>query len=252
MGLIHWPLARLLPSSPPRPAGVALVSGAGHAAPGVGHSLVMRRVACCSGPPSSRGVWSPREDRVGELSVGQGSGQLEGPDQQGEDAGVLARAEGGSWEARRPAMLAMPAYQAVVWPALSLCSAHISSRAANAAASSWLSRYSNRSTPALLAQPRASSRSALISRAGAELSATRWRPGPLRFEVGVEGAVGQPRVGHEGGDPGAVDAVALEPAASRLDDPPPGCLLVLFAVPHHRTLLHSPQGPPCALPTLRA
>jgi hypothetical protein len=68
--------------------------------------------------------------------------------------------------------------------------------------------------------------------------------------VGVEGAVGQPRIGHEGGDPGAVDAVALEPAASRLDNPPPRRLLVLFAVPHHRTLLHSPQGPSCAPPIL--
>ena len=59
----------------------------------------------------------------------------------------------------------------------------------------------------------------------------------LGCEVGVEGAVGQPRVGHERGDPGAVDAVALEPAAGRLDDPPPCRLLVLLAVPHH-TLLH--------------
>jgi hypothetical protein len=49
----------------------------------------------------------------------------------------------------------------------------------------------------------------------------------LGCEVGVEGAVGQPRVGHERGDPGAVDAVALEPAADRLDDPPPCRLLVL-------------------------
>src|SRR6185437_2017583 len=34
----------------------------------------------------------------------------------------------------------------------------------------------------------------------------------LGCEVGVEGAVGQTRVDHECGDPGAVDAVALEPA----------------------------------------
>jgi hypothetical protein len=61
-------------------------------------------------------------------------------------------------------------------------------------------------------------------------------------EVGVEGAVGQPGVGHERGDPGAVDAVALEPAASRLDDPLPGRLLVLCPVPRH-TLLRPPQGP---------
>ena len=63
----------------------------------------------------------------------------------------------------------------------------------------------------------------------------------LGCEVGVEGAVGQPRVGHERGDPRAVDAVALEPAAGRLDDPLPGRLLVLLAVPH-RTLLHRREG----------
>jgi hypothetical protein len=34
----------------------------------------------------------------------------------------------------------------------------------------------------------------------------------LGWEVGVEGAVGQPRVRHERGDPGAIDAAALEPA----------------------------------------
>src|SRR5207244_3114398 len=55
----------------------------------------------------------------------------------------------------------------------------------------------------------------------------------LGGEVGVEGAVSQPGVGHERGDPGAVDAVALEPAARRLDDPLPGYLLVFFPVPRH-------------------
>ena len=66
----------------------------------------------------------------------------------------------------------------------------------------------------------------------------------LGWEVGVEGAVGQPGVGHERGDPGAVDAVALEPAAGRLDDPLPGRLLVLCPVPH-RALLRPPGGPTC-------
>jgi hypothetical protein len=64
----------------------------------------------------------------------------------------------------------------------------------------------------------------------------------LGWEVGVEGAVGQPGVGHERGDPGAVDAVLLEPAAGRLDDPPPRRLLVLCPVPRH-TLLRPPQEP---------
>jgi hypothetical protein len=58
----------------------------------------------------------------------------------------------------------------------------------------------------------------------------------LGFEVGVEGTVGQPRVRHQCRDPGAVDAVALEPAAGRLDDPPPRRLLVPLAVPHHTLL----------------
>jgi len=41
------------------------------------------------------------------------------------------------------------------------------------------------------------------------------------FDVAVED-VADPGVGHERGDPGAVDAVALESAAGRLDDPSPG------------------------------
>jgi len=47
----------------------------------------------------------------------------------------------------------------------------------------------------------------------------------LRVEVTVEGSVGQAGVGDQGRDPGAVDAVALEPAAGGLDHPtPPGDL----------------------------
>ncbi len=61
----------------------------------------------------------------------------------------------------------------------------------------------------------------------------------LGVEVGVERAVGQSRVGHERGDPRAVDAVGLEPAPGRLDDPPPRHLLALSPVSHH-TLLHPP------------
>jgi hypothetical protein len=68
----------------------------------------------------------------------------------------------------------------------------------------------------------------------------------LGGEVGVEGAVGQPGVGHERGDPGAVDAVALEPAAGRLDDPQPGRLLVLF--PYRTARSFSRREDPCALP----
>jgi hypothetical protein len=54
--------------------------------------------------------------------------------------------------------------------------------------------------------------------------------------VGVERAVGQPSIRHQGGDAGPVDALALKPAAGRLDDPPPRRLLVLLAVPHHTLL----------------
>ena len=68
----------------------------------------------------------------------------------------------------------------------------------------------------------------------------------LRVEVGVERAVGQPRVRHERGDPRPVDAVALEPTAGRLDDPPPRRLLVVFSVPSHARL-HEPEVRPAFL-----
>src|SRR5438067_13637235 len=58
----------------------------------------------------------------------------------------------------------------------------------------------------------------------------------LGFEVGVESAVGQPRVGHERGDPRAVNAVSLEPTACRLDDSLPRRLLMRFPVPSHARL----------------
>src|SRR5438874_7552666 len=58
--------------------------------------------------------------------------------------------------------------------------------------------------------------------------------------MGVEGAVGQPRVRHQRGDPRAIDAVALESTAGRFDDPPLCCLLVLFSVPRHAPL-HWPE-----------
>ena len=63
--------------------------------------------------------------------------------------------------------------------------------------------------------------------------------------MGVEGAVGQLRVRHQRGDPRAVDAVSLEPASGRLDDPPTGRLLVLLAVPHQGLLV---QNEPAACP----
>lgn len=59
----------------------------------------------------------------------------------------------------------------------------------------------------------------------------------LGCEVGVEGAVGQSGVVHEGGDPGAVDAVLFQPAAGGVQDPSPCRLLVVCAVPRHRILL---------------
>src|SRR5437763_11652120 len=58
--------------------------------------------------------------------------------------------------------------------------------------------------------------------------------------MGVEGAVGQPRVRHERGDPRAIDAVSLESTACHLDDPPPRRLLVLLPVPSHARL-HWPE-----------
>ena len=59
----------------------------------------------------------------------------------------------------------------------------------------------------------------------------------LRVEVGVESAVSQAGVRHEGGDSRTFDAVALEPPASRVDDSPPSFLLVVVSVPGHACLL---------------
>jgi hypothetical protein len=62
--------------------------------------------------------------------------------------------------------------------------------------------------------------------------------------VGVEGAVGEPGVGHQSCDAGPVDAVALEPATSRLDDAPTRGFLVLDAVTRH-AFLHFLDVTPC-------
>ena len=56
----------------------------------------------------------------------------------------------------------------------------------------------------------------------------------LGVKVSVEGAVGKAGVGHQRGDARAVDPVLLEPTAGGLDDPPPGRVLVLLAVPRHQ------------------
>src|SRR5207302_6079996 len=64
----------------------------------------------------------------------------------------------------------------------------------------------------------------------------------LGREVGVEGAVGQPGVRHQGRDSRAVDAVCLQPAAGHLDDAAPGRLLVLLAVSGHAALLPARPG----------
>ncbi|MDQ0604529.1 hypothetical protein QF037_008874 [Streptomyces canus] len=63
------------------------------------------------------------------------------------------------------------------------------------------------------------------------------------LEAGTAGrrlsAVGQARILHEDRSPGAVDAIAFEPAAGRGDDPLPGLLLVFLHVPHDVFLRHS-------------
>ena len=56
----------------------------------------------------------------------------------------------------------------------------------------------------------------------------------LRSEVGVEGAVGQTGVGHEGRHAGAVDAVVLEPPPGRFEDPLSGGLLLALLVSHDK------------------
>ena len=72
-------------ASPSTP--MAHLAGAGHAAPGCvtawccGGSALLLGVQECEGV-----VDALLEDLVGELSVGQGAGELEGPDHQGEDA----------------------------------------------------------------------------------------------------------------------------------------------------------------------
>ena len=66
-------------------------------------------------------------------------------------------------------------------------------------------------------------------------------------EMRVEIPVGQPRVGHERRDSRAVDAVVLEPAAGRLDNPTARGFLVFFAVPRHSFLRLLSVGPPYSI-----
>jgi hypothetical protein len=51
--------------------------------------------------------------------------------------------------------------------------------------------------------------------------------------VSVKRAVGQAGIGHQRGNAGAVDAIALEPSTSRLDDAPTSGFPVLGAVARH-------------------
>ena len=61
----------------------------------------------------------------------------------------------------------------------------------------------------------------------------------LGVEMGVEGSVGEPGIGHQRCNAGPVDPVLLEAAAGGIDDPLPGRLLVLLAVSGHRFLQFS-------------
>ncbi len=58
----------------------------------------------------------------------------------------------------------------------------------------------------------------------------------LGGEVGVEGAVGQAGVGHQGRHAGAVDAVLLEAPPGRFEDALSGGLLLVLAVSHREPL----------------
>ena len=66
----------------------------------------------------------------------------------------------------------------------------------------------------------------------------------LRLEVGVERAIGQPRIGHQGSDTGTVDAVPLQTTPGGLDDPLPGLGRVLCVVSRHYGHLPSSLSQP--------
>jgi hypothetical protein len=59
----------------------------------------------------------------------------------------------------------------------------------------------------------------------------------LGREVRVEGAIGQPGVGHHGGHAGAVDAVLFEAPSGRFEDALSGGLLVALRVAHATSLV---------------
>src|SRR5215217_2033957 len=73
----------------------ALVAGVGHAAPGCVTAWCWGGSALLLGAQQREGVVDALlEDLVGELSVGQGAGELQGPDHQGEDAEGLGACRG--------------------------------------------------------------------------------------------------------------------------------------------------------------
>ena len=187
------------------------------------------------------------EDLIGELPVGQGAGELQCPGDQGEDAErlhacplrIVRRQAGGDVvdDGQQAVGVRLPGG---VGAAADLVEQG-GGRAAVAGVVAVLDRKVF--THVLLDSGAAGRHRAEAFALSAELVGDRGGDQVfLGWEVGVEGAVGQPGVGHERRDPGAIDAVALEPAASRLDDPLPGRLLVFFPVPRH-TLLRPPQGP---------
>src|SRR5829696_8475286 len=149
------------------------------------------------------------------------------------------RAEAGSSGAKRAAMSSIPASTPSVYACL-VASAQrpiSSSRAAEGQPSSGWSRCAtDRYSRTNSSSPAGPQRAELLALIVQLLGDGRRHQLLLRREVLVERAVGQPCVRHERGDAGAVDAVPLEPATGRLDDPPPRRLLVLAAVPRHPCL----------------
>lgn len=71
----------------------------------------------------------------------------------------------------------------------------------------------------------------------------------LRFEVGVEGSIGQAGIGHDAGKPGRRNAVLAKPPGGDVDDMLAGGVLVALLVAHHSLILYGgdrnrflPQG----------
>ena len=219
--------------------------------PGVSRSGGAACQRCCPAPSSTGRSGCPGRGPRRRAPVGQGAGELQCPGHQGEDAERLHAAEGGTCGASRAATSLMTASRPSVYACRwRRCSGRSRRAGRRTAAVGGVVAVPGRKvfTHVLLGSGAAGRDRAEAFALFAELVGDRGGDQVvLGWEVGVEGAVGQPGVGHERGtpEPSMPSRLSRRP---RLDVPLPGRLLVLCPVPR-RTLLRPPEDHvPCPIP----